>query len=218
MKKSAFIPAIGFLMAFFACTPPVTFDQPQPANTATLTSLPKRLQGSYQSLKDNSLLTINDHAILRIYDYNLKKHIGEPDSNYRFSGDSVIDLNDNLKTTFKREGDSIIFHIHSVDTLFLLSDENVLKKFRGYYFLNLLYQKSGWEVKKLGLSKGELTISGIKSKEEIDLLKTFSENNSDTVPFQVRPTKKQFLKFIKAEGFSEKEVFTRLHQGNPGSN
>ena len=210
MKKSAFIIAIGFLMAFSACTPPVTFDQPQPANRSSLTGIPSRLQGEYQSLKDNSLLTINQRAILRIYDYDLKTNVSELDSNYKLSGDSVTDLGDNVKTAIIREGDSLIMHIHSVDTLFLLSDENVLKKFKGYYFLNMLYQKSGWEVKKLGLEKGHLTISSINAKEEIGLLKSCSESESDTIPYKFRPTKKQFRKFINAQGFSNDEVFVRL--------
>ena len=124
------------LTILFACEQPVTFDQPQPTNTNIVSKFPRRLQGQFQSLTDNSVLKLNDNTISRIYDVDLKIHINQLDSNYRVSGDTVIQIKDNERTIVKRVGDTLIDHTHSADTLFSISNTNVLKKFKGYCFLN----------------------------------------------------------------------------------
>ena len=59
MKKEFCI--VVFLMASLSgCEPPVTFTDPQPLDTENLTKFPKRLQGQYFNLDDNSILIIDE--------------------------------------------------------------------------------------------------------------------------------------------------------------
>lgn len=194
----------------FACEPPVTFNEPQPTETDNLSKFPDRLQGQYLSIADNSTLSIGDKLIRRIYDYDFKVNINQLDSNYRISGDTIFNIKENESKILKREGDTIIEHIHTVDTLFQITYDNVVRKFKGCYFLNTRYDKESWEVKKIQLVKGQLVISSISTKLDLENLKEVTETPQDTVPpYKFAATKKQFKKFIKNDGFSDNEIFVR---------
>jgi hypothetical protein len=210
MKNLNFLSPIIILSLLLGCQPPVTFDQPQPAETDALNSFPKHIRGNYQSLRDNSRINISSNSIIRTYDFNQRSAINELDSNYKIEGDTLIEIASGEKTKIKFDADTIIIPVHLSDTVFLLSEENVLKKFKGYYFLSFLYQKQGWEVKKLELNNGKLSLSHISTKGEIDTLKQLTESAYDSLPYRFKPTRKQFKKFVKAEGFSNSETFVRL--------
>jgi hypothetical protein len=195
----------------FSCAPPVTFNKPQPSDTNELTKFPKRLQGHYQSLSDNSLLHLTDKMITRVYDFDYRFHLNQLDSSNRITGDTLINLETNERDLLIREGDTLVQHIHYTDTLFLISETNVLKKFKGYYFLNLRYTEDNWQVKQLALHKGQLSIGTISTQQDINQLKEISESASDSLPYQFQPTKKQFKKFVKANGFSETEAFVKTN-------
>ncbi len=211
MKRLKFITTIIILTSLFACEPPVTFNEPQPTDTDNLSKFPDRLQGQYLSLADNSTLTIGDKLIQRIYDYDYKFHLNQLDSTTRLSGDTIINLTTNEKTIIKRDGDSLINHVHYIDTLFQMDYINVVRKFKGYYFLNTRYDKTSWIIKKIQLEKGQLIISSISTKEDIENLQEITETKTDTVPsYKYTATKKQFEKFIINNGFSNSEKFIKL--------
>ena len=210
MKRLKLLSTFIILTSLFACEPPVTFDEPQPTETDNLSKFPKRIQGQYLSLVDNSTLSIGDKLIQRIYDYDYKVHPNQLDSTSRISGDTIIDLNTNERTLIMRDGDSLITHIHYVDTLFQLNYDNVVRKFKGYYFLNTRYDKESWVVKKIQLTRGRLVFSSISTKLDLENLKEITETPQDTVPpYKFTATKRQFRKFVKNDGFSDSETFIR---------
>ena len=210
MKRLKFITTIIILTSLFACGPTVTFNEPQPTDTDNLSKFPYRLQGQYLSIADNSTLVIGEKLIQRIYDFDLKIHPSQLDSNSRLSGDTIINLTTNTREVVKREGDSLVTHIHYIDTLFLMDYDNVVRKFKGYYFLNKRYDKKSWEIKKIQLSKGQLVVSSISTKQDIENLKAITESTQDTAaPYKFATTKKQFKEFIKNDGFSDSETFVR---------
>ena len=75
--------------------------------------------------------------------------------------------------------------------------DNVVRKFKGYYFLNTRYSKTSWYVQKVQLLKGQLVISSISTNEEIENLKEVTETTDTIPPYQFTPKKKQFKKFVK---------------------
>ena len=194
----------------FSCEPKVTFKEPQPTNTENLSEFPKSLKGEYLSVEDGSILIIDNKLIQRIYDFDYKIHPNELDSTQQIMGDTVIDFETNEKTQIRRDGDSLVIHIHSIDTLFLMDYDNVVRKFKGYFFLNIRWGKESWEVKKMQLKKGQLTVSRISAKEEIENLKEITETQQDTVSsYKFTVTKKQFKEFVKNEGFRNSEIFVK---------
>ncbi|MBL7936776.1 MAG: hypothetical protein JNM51_13305 [Bacteroidia bacterium] len=211
MKQLKLFTTIVIMTSMLACEPPVTFTEPQPADTENLLKFPDRLHGQYLSLADSSVLVIGDKIIQRIYDFEQKIHPLQLDSNSKLSGDTVINLITGTREFVKREGDSILVRIHYIDTLFQLDYDNVVRKFKGYYFLNKRYDKESWEVKKLEFSKGKLVVSRISTELEIDKLKEITEAPADTIPpYKFTASKKQFKEFVKNNGFSEGETFVRL--------
>ena len=199
------------MTSLVACEPPVTFTEPQPVDTDNLSKFPRRLKGVYLSLSDSSILSINDKLIQRTYNYDYKFHPNQLDSTERLSGDTLINLETKERKLIKRDGDSLKIHIHSVDTLFQMDYDNVVRKFKGYYFLNTRYDKTRWKVEKMNLSKGQLILSSISTKEDIENLKEINETTQDTVTnYNFTATKKEFKKFVKNDGFSASETFVKL--------
>jgi len=210
MKKLNYFLFFFVLTSLISCEPSVTFNEPQPADTKNLSIFPKRIQGKYLSLLDSSKMLISDNLVQRIYDLDYKIHINQLDSSLYLSNDTLINLKTNERTIIIRNGDSLINHIHGIDTLFQLTQDNVLKKYKGYYFLNIRYGKDSWEVSKVNLSKGQLIISKISTKLDLDNLKKITEMPQDTIsPYKFKATKKQFKEFIKNHGFSDSEIFVR---------
>jgi hypothetical protein len=57
-----------------------------------------------------------------------------------------------------------------------------------------------------------LILSGIYSNQEIESLEQLTETKRDTIfPHNFRPTKKQFKKFVKENGFEENEVYYKVN-------
>jgi hypothetical protein len=137
-------------------------------------------------------------------------HSSEVDSSFKISGDLITDVENNVSYPFKRDGDSLIISVHQIDTLINLNLKDIAKKYKGYYFLNKFYEDAKWEVKKIELSKGELTLSSISSEEDINNLKTITESPQDSVaPYKFTPTKKQFKEFVKSGGFKQGKKFVK---------
>ena len=211
MIRLRIISAIIILTSLIACDGPLaTFSDPQPIEIDNLTKIPKRLQGQYLNLTDNSKLIIDDQQIQRIYDFDIKGHRNQLDSNTRIFGDTLIDLETKKKSLVKFDGDSVIIHQHQIDTLFHFDNDNVIRKFKGYYFVSTRYDKENWEVQKLQLSKGQLVMSSISTKLDIDNLKAITETTQDTIsPYKFQMTKKQFNEFIENDGFRDSKTFVK---------
>jgi hypothetical protein len=215
MDQLKSISAIALLITLFACgnkeEASVIFSEPQPVETENLSQFPKRLVGQYRSPADNSILSIQDKLISRIYDYDQRIPMAQLDSTLQLSGDTLINLKTNDKTVIKREGDTLVIHNHYIDTVFQINYYNVVRKLKGHYFLNERYDEGSWEVKKLDLTRGKLTIGRISSNPEIETLKAITETQKDTIfPLKFVLSKKQFKDFIKKDGFGDSETFMKV--------
>lgn len=137
--------------------------------------------------------------------------ISEIDTNEVIKNDSLFNTKTKEKYKIKRVNDTLFSNYIYSDTIFTINKQNVLKKFKGYFFLNKLIDKTGfWEVEKLHLTKGVLTINGIETENELELLQSITETKMDTIkPFRIKPTKKQFKEFIKKNGFTNGEIYVK---------
>lgn len=214
MKKAfAFIVFIGSLI-LDSCGPAATFETPQPQDEKSLASFSRRLQGKYVAADQASIITITDNLITRHFDFDIKEHKDSLVSLYKIIGDTIIDLKNGTKEKIVIKGDTVIKHENWIDTLFSISTENILKKFKGVYFLNTRINDNMWEVKKVSLEKGVLSIGSISSKEEIQKLKEITETASDTISTNFSLTKRQFKRFVKQDGFSKEETFIRMTEND----
>lgn len=210
MKKQFGFMIVITLIILSACQPPVVFDKPQPEDVAALGGFPRRIQGKFLSAEDNSVLEINSKTIIRTYDFDLKVHVSQLDSNHQLIGDTLFDLTNNEGSVVRIEGDSVVQHVYEQDTLFAIDFLNVLKKFKGYYFINIFALPDKWQVMKLEFSHGTLALSSINRKEDIEQLKVLTETTQDTTPYVFSPSRKQFRNFVRNQGFRDTEKFTKM--------
>ena len=199
---------IAFLIV--SCEPTATFDQPQPADTKSLSTFPDRVRGDYLSTDQASTLTITEELISRTYNFDYKILKDSLPHSYQLVADTLIDTTNGTKEKVVVKGDTVIQHVHETDTLFSLSPDNVVKEFKGYYFLNKRYSDNQWTVQKLSLKSGVLSVGNISDKDDINRLKSITKTPSDTISTHFRLTRKQFKEFVKVHGFSKEETFTRI--------
>ena len=209
-QKGNYLIAAAFLLLMTKCRPPVTFNQPQPPNTKELSAFPKRIQGKYLSQDKVSILIISDKAAIRTYDFDLKLSKDSLKNDYRLEGDTLIEIPSGKRQSVIIAGDTIFARSTGVDTLFYISETNVLKKFRGYYFLNTLYDKDAWTLQRISLSEGILTISEITDSTHINQLKEITDTPADTICSNFKLNQKQFKQLVNGNAFDQSEQFTRL--------
>jgi hypothetical protein len=190
--------------------PAVTFEHPQPIDASDQPRFPKNVTGQYLSLLDSSVITITNMAITR--GFNIKYIMCKKELDTMKQCTLIKDTLYNARTREKicviNINDSLYSPYHLQDTLFCISDKHLLRKDKGYYFLNMQY-RSGWEVQKLEYGKTKLSICSISDLQEIEDLKEITESTGDSV-VQFDPDKKQLRKFIKSKGFGKKEEFVKL--------
>ena len=188
----------------------VAFAEAQPEKTSDLSSFPKHLLGEYYNVEQEKGLKISPFQIVRtmvMKDTFSRKDLSKYE---RITEDTLTNLQTSEKYVIKKINDSLFTNYVFVDTVFTINKDNVLRKMKGYYFLNSKSSNDVWLVKKLFLKKGQLGINAITNKEDIALLEQITETKRDTTTaFIVQPTKKQFRAFIRKNGFSEGEVYLK---------
>ena len=198
------------VLLFTACKPAATFDQPQPGGTEALRAFPRGIHGQYLDAEAASVLLITDSLITRKYDFEYGEHRDSIGASFRLSGDTLIHLKTGFHENVRVASDSIYRRAAGTDTLFQISAHNVLKRFKGHYFLNDRYDDNRWTVQRLSLQKGVLRIGSIASEEAIKNLRELTETAADTASTHFSPTRKQFRKFIRQDGFSDQESFQKI--------
>ncbi len=211
MKNKLFL-NVFLLIILNSCKEPiVTFEEAQPKNIKAINAFPEKIIGNYYNTENKTEITISKYSILKkmIIEDTLK--ISEIDTNEVIKNDSLFNTKTKEKYKIKRVNDTLFSNYIYSDTIFTINKQNVLKKFKGYFFLNKLIDKTGfWEVEKLHLTKGVLTINGIETENELELLQSITETKMDTIkPFRIKPTKKQFKEFIKKNGFTNGEIYVK---------
>lgn len=204
-----------FLFCFSICItscdgPVVTFEIPQPLGIKNETAFPSKLIGKYLSKIDSTIITISDSIISRGFNIKYVMCRKELDTMKHFvlQKDTLYNKQTQEKLFIVCIRDTLYTPFHLQDTLFRISENGILRKDKGYYFLNMKY-RSGWEVQKLELVKGKLNLSSISELSEIENLKQLTEDSKDSL-LQFSPDKKEFRKFVKSKGFSKKEEFVKL--------
>jgi len=212
MKKFVTTTFIIATLILDSCEPAATFDKPQPDNIKSLAAFPQRLHGKYLADDQASIVIIADNLITRHYDFDFKQHKDSIGHSFKIIDDTLINEIDGTKEIILLKGDTVIQHANWTDTIFNISADNILKKFKGYYFLNSRYRDNVWEVKKLSLSKGVLTVGDISDKDDIQKLKEITETTADTITTNFSLTSRQFKQFVKQQGFGKQETFNRMSE------
>lgn len=199
----------------------VKFETSQPEDVNAKKSFKKNIQATYINCNDtNDQLVISDKLILNIISFKFKMHRNEIELDSSIS----IDLNndDQLIKVLKEEvgwtstiiGDTVTSFFQSSDTLFRLSNEHILKRLKGSYFLNYKLAESNWRVKRMDLKKDTLLIGEITPSDtllQFDFIsKTEELNEADStkkVEYIAKPSKREFKKLLKPNSFEKTKCY-----------
>ncbi len=209
-------------LTFFACEDTVKFVKPQPAGSKDLGEIPKKLLGTYFSASDSMHLTITEHAMLKWMEIDGVMLIDSLDIELdstkivKQTPDFTQAIGDNYEIMLSFfSPDSVWIHYSFHDTLFAISDQQVLKKFKGNYFLNYEKGEDSWQVRRLTLEKGELLFSKVKLPEDIEKVKELTElqevtsDSGKVVGYKLKPTRKELKKLMKSS-FLETSSYRRV--------
>lgn len=107
-----------------------------------------------------------------------------------------------------------IFLITDIDTIFQISENGVLKKFKGSSFLNFKKDESFWNVRQLNLIKDTLLIGQISPSDTLlrfdfaSKTEDFDESDSTTTTeYLINPSKREFKKLMKSNSFDKCECY-----------
>lgn len=207
MKKFIF----GILL-FGACENSLKFEVPQPKGVKNESGMPSNLRGAYKHVTDSVRLTITHNLIVKAsYTKNVfpKSELDSAET-ANIHGDTAATIKENSTIYFLQiKGDSAIIEFTVYDTMFNTLRGDVLRKFKGYYFINRELSHNYWNVIKLTKSKIGLSLASIHKSEEIATLRELTETASDTV-YNFNPTKKQFREFLKKKNFTHEDFYLKV--------
>jgi hypothetical protein len=196
-------------LVLVSCGDLVRFEEPQPTGQSNEKRIPKRLIGQYLSLDDSSKLIIAKGLVVK---YSVSNFSDKVDSIYMkgIKGDTTYSgTEDKLKFDVVVKSDSTFQEWGYYDTLFDVTKGDILREYKGHYFLNEKSATSSWRVTTLTKIENGLTLGTISTKDDINNLRTVTETKSDTI-FSFRPTKKEMRKFLKDKGFSDRDKFIKV--------
>jgi len=194
---------IFVIMILGSCQPSVVFGDAQPVTVNPLTNIPDIYRGIYWCNVDSASLYVDDKAFVRRKEFLIKTTLQEIET------DPDLDLvNEQLYVNdwegyfpVTEFGDSITSQIILRDTIFAISDKQLVKTFRGHLVLNYKLNNDTWEVLVVSQSSdGLLTISKATIPEDLAKLDSITTINflkdSERTQTQIylKPTAKEFAR------------------------
>jgi hypothetical protein len=203
----------------------VRFDSSQPSSKKPLSDFNKKIVGEYENLQNpRETLVITENQILkkRIWKFSQNRHELELDSNAKLdiNDDSQLtDFFENNNYTISIYGDSLVLETTFVDTVFSISESEVLKKTKGSYFLNFQKGENKWEVMKLELKQDSIFVGAISPADtllQFDFVvktETIEIDSSTTTEYLVNPKNREFKRLLKQNTFENTKCYIRIKNG-----
>ncbi len=188
------------------------FDNPQPEGQKNEIVLAKKLLGTYESLIDSGLLIITEREILLKSIWHLNVPLIETDSVDILTLKDTVYHDSHSTMTVKVRKDSVYQRTVILDTLYFQSNKYVIKKFKGYYFLNKEVSKNRWSTATLRITDRGLLLGPMKTPNEISLLVDQSSSESDSLTY-IKPSENELRKFLENKEFNEELRFVRIEYG-----
>ena len=203
MKRNVIILLV--LAFFIGCGPYIWFKVPQPEGRENLSEFPDELTGKYSSVYDTSTIRIESDKIIREYRENLlmTKVEFREETGDSISEDTSFTFADNWDITVRSFGDSVKVFSRKDDELFKISDQQILREYKGYYFLNYKDSNDYWKVKILNLVKDTLEFDYILSDDDMEnvrnitMVETVQDSTEESSKYFLKPTKREMKKILK---------------------
>ncbi len=202
------------LIFFIGCGPYIWFKVPQPEGRENLSEFPDELTGKYSSVYDTSTIRIESDKIIREYRENLLMTKVEfcEETGDSISEDTSFTFADNWDITVNSFGDSVKVFSRKDDELFKISDQQILREYKEYYFLNYKDTNDYWKVKILNLVKDTLEFDNILSDDDMEnirnitMVETVQDSTDETSKYYLKPTKRELKKILKKRLAGDKYI------------
>jgi len=220
MKKALYLLLIILISSCGGDYEYVRFETAQPDGVKESKSFNRKMTGEYiHCSNSDDKLIISDDLIINLRTFKLKSHKND------LEFDSSISINRNndneLTKLFKAEGyeieiigDTINAYQENIDTIFMISENQILRKFKESYFLNYKLDEKFWMVSRLNLKKDTLLIGQISPSDTllrfnfVVMNKEFNETDSTTTTeYSMSPSKKEFKKLMTPNSFDYCECY-----------
>jgi hypothetical protein len=196
-------------LVLVSCGDLVRFEEPQPAGQSNEKRIPSTLVGQYLSLADSAKLTITNGLIVKCIISGFSGKVDSVDLK-GIKGDTAYSTIENdVEIGVRVKGDSAFLRWNTYDTILNVLRGDILRKYKGHYFLNEQLSPNSWRVTTLQKIDNGLTLGTISTKDDINNLREVTETKSDTI-FSFRPTKREMRKFLKEKGFSDRDTFIKV--------
>ena len=208
--------AILFLIFLMGCGPYIYFKSPQPDRKKNLSSFPANITGAYISDSDSSLLVIEPTIISK---KRFEKMYMSMESYKEETGDTIVKdtsfiFTDNWLIEMTVMGDSVYVNSSREEDVFVISENQLLRKYRGYYFLNYKDSNDLWRVELIKLTKDTLEFGDILTKEDIERIKGItsvesyidSTDSGKSTKYYLNPSPREIRKILKCRSKGEKFV------------
>ena len=190
------------------------FENPQPINDAELSKIPNKFHGLFMS-SDSIYVNIHENIILKEY-YSkfrfLKKDFDSIKGDFDRVGSNYISkLNQDVYEA-KFLKDSIEFSTKKIDTFFIFSNKQKVKRFNGQLVLNCK-DSIFWTVKLMRLENNKLNIKYIYSDEDlkrIDSLTRIKSTRIDSSSFIIKPSRNEFKRILNLKKLGEDMVYKKM--------
>lgn len=218
MKNSMITLFISIIVVISSCEPTVVFKTPQPKGIIEITSFSPEFRGTFFCESDSSLVVVDKNIIYKAhwFDFAIHEDRIESDSNLLKTDELLFVKDLGQSAMYKIQNDTVYASIRLTDTLFILSEENILKSYKGHQVMNLKLKDGDYEVIILSLDEDtnlELKMATLPGEvEQLEKITSVKDVSYDEVEqYQVNPTRLEFDEILKQEiVFETCEYFKRV--------
>lgn len=208
----------SILMVITSCEPVVVFKTPQPKGIKEISSFSPEFRGTFFCESDSSLVVVDKNIIYKThwFDFSIPENRIELDPRLKKSGESLLVKDLGNCMIYKIQNDTVYASVRLTDTLFILSEVNILKSYKGHQVMNLKLKDGDYEVIILSLDEAtnlELKMATLPGEiEELEKITPVKDVSYDDVEqYQVNPTQLEFDEILKQEiVFETCEYFKRV--------
>tara|TARA_B110000967_G_C18770732_1_gene502922 strand:- start:374 stop:1060 length:687 start_codon:yes stop_codon:yes gene_type:complete len=208
----------SILIIISSCEPVVVFKTPQPKGITEVSSFSPEFRGTFFCESDSGLVVVDENIIYKThwFNFSIPENRIESDPDLEKSGESLMVKDLGKCMTYKIQNDTVYASIRLADTLFMLSEENILKSYKGHQVMNLKLKDDDYEVIILSLDEDsnlELKMATLpREVEELEKITSVKDVSYDDIEqYQVNPTQLEFDEILKQEiVFETCEYFMRV--------
>ena len=202
------------------CEPGLVYENAVPPGLDNLTEIPELYQGSFVCITDSTHVYVTDKAIIEEYYHQFVTSIDKIDEsgNCVIVGRGIHFKDQQVCVPFEYISDRLVTgKIYKVDTLFSISEKQVLRSYKGHLFFNYQMPQGNWVATMLTpTDNAGFKFRLLDMKEDVSQIKAASthvatrELKDDKTQYVINPTLVEFDKIMEAPNQVACEEFIRL--------